>query len=212
MKNFNLIFVILLLIHGCSKSPYSGMKEGRVVYDLKLDAEEIPVLLDAMMPSEATLWFSEGRSVLVIDGAAGIIKMRVISDPEKGVYASLVSLAGEKNAVVANPDSVQSFYSNSSSRQVQITGNTKTLAGLECKEAIVSDTLGNVSKFFFTNDLDVKTPNWGMAFAEVDGLLMEYGFEFDGMKMLLKAKKVTADKPDPALFEIPDGYEITREP
>ncbi|MFM7078476.1 MAG: hypothetical protein ACKOYC_01660, partial [Bacteroidota bacterium] len=186
----------MLLLGGCSKSPYDGMREGKVVYDLKLEGEEIPLLLDVMMPSEATVWFSEGKSVLVMDGAAGSIKFRVISDPEKGVYASLVSVMGQKSAVLANPDSVKAFSSKKNSRKIHFTGNTKTLAGLECREAIVSDTLGNVFKVFFTNELDVTTPNWGMAFAEIDGLMMEYGFEMDGLKMHLKAKKVTADKPD----------------
>lgn len=211
-KSYKLFFLCTLLLMGCSKSPYDGMREGKVVYDLEIQSEEIPLLFDMMMPSEATVWFSEGKSCLVMEGAVGAMKIRVISDPDRRIYASLVSMVGQKSGVLSNPDSVEAFRKDTSGHTIEYTGKTKNIAGLECREAIVRDVSGQVFRVFFTSELDVMTPNWGMSFAEIDGLLMEYGFELENIKMHLKAKKVTADKPDPALFAIPSDYELTREP
>lgn len=212
VKCIALINCLLILLSSCSKSPYDGMREGKVVYDLEIQNQDVPMLLDAMMPSEATVWFSEGKSCLVMEGIAGAMKIRVISDPYRRVYASLVSIAGQKGGVLSNPDSVEASRMDKKEHKLEFTGKTKTIAGLECREVVVRDTAGNVFNVFFTNELDVQTPNWGMAFAEIDGLLMEYDFEIDNMRMHLKAKKVTADKPDPDLFLIPSDYELTREP
>lgn len=200
--------ISLLFTSACERSPYHGMKEGKVIYDVEIDSEDIPALMQVMMPSEATTWFSEGRSCMVMEGAGGMMEMRMISDPQKKIFANLFSGMGQKMAILSNPDSLKAKMSKKMDKDVDFTGNTKVIAGIKCEEAVITGDSGAVFKVYYTDELDIETPNWGIGFGKIEGLMMEYDIEMRGLRLKLKAKEIVAAKPDPELFTIPADYEI----
>ena len=207
--SLSLVLLVSLLWMGCERSPYYGMSEGKVVYELEMDAEGIPAMMSAMMPSEAVTWFSNGRSCTVMEGAGGFFENRLLLDPEKKLFASLTSMMGNKVAVVMDSDSVMGKAKNKN-LEIDYTGNKKEIAGIMCQEAVIKGDSGAVFRVFFTDELDVRAPDMGAMFSQIDGLMMEYEIEMRDFRLKLKAKEVSADKPDPELFTIPKDYEIKK--
>ena len=59
---------LVLLFASCERSAYYGMKEGSVVYDMELVGDKLDPMMKAMMPSEVTTYFADGKSCTVMEG------------------------------------------------------------------------------------------------------------------------------------------------
>jgi len=208
--NVLVFFSGLLLLIGCERSAYYGMTEGKIVYDIEVDSDKMPPMMRALMPSEAVTWFSNGKSCTVLEGGAGMFENRLLFDPEKDLFATLTSLMGEKTARVMSLKSIEKDRKGYDAEfKLEHTGVKKEIAGIMCKEVLVRVDSSNVSSVFYTDELDVKAPDMiATMFGGLEGLMMEYQVNQMGFKLKMKAKKISADKPDPELFTIPKDYTI----
>lgn len=74
------------------------------------------------------------------------------------------------------------------------------------KQIALFDNISGEVHLCYTNDLNIKNSNWCNPFKEVDGMLLEYGFEYYGVTMNFKAISINKkDIPD-SEFDIPEGY------
>lgn len=188
------------------RSPYFGIKSGKILYDVAIDSEEMNFMMQAMMPKEAVTWFKDNKTCMVMKGGGGMMDIRVLNNPDKGVFANLFAGMGQKMAIMMDPES--GF--GSPNGKVRVTGKTKKIAGVVCKEAVIRGDSGTVSKVYFTEEFGSSQGYGSLAKSGVRGMMMEYRVDMRGMKMVLRAKEVIVDEPDPALFLIPDGYTIKK--
>lgn len=201
---------LLLLFSSCERSAYYGMKEGKVVYEMELVGDKLDPMMKAMMPSEVTTFFADGKSCMVMEGGAGFFENRLLLDPEKKLFATLTSFMGNKTARVMHTDSLAKDMADSKS-EITYTGVKKEIAGIMCEEAVLKGDSGSTYRVFYTDELDVKAPDMASTmFSEIEGMLMEYQIDMPGFKMKMTAKKISADKPDSTLFTIPKEYEIKK--
>ena len=201
---------LVLLFASCERSAYYGMKEGSVVYDMELVGDKLDPMMKAMMPSEVTTYFADGKSCTVMEGGAGFFENRLLLDPEKKLFATLTSFMGNKTARVMNTDSMKNDI-KAKKPEVTYTGVKKEIAGIMCEEAVLKGDSGSSYRVFYTDELDVKAPDVATTmFTEIEGLLMEYQIDMPGFTMKMTAKKISGDKPDPTLFTIPKEYEIKK--
>jgi len=206
---FKLLSALLILMFtSCKKTPFSGLEEGSVIYDLQLDGDAGNAMMKAMMPSEAELYFAGDKTCTVLSGPMGAFEARIISDSDSKLYANLFEFFGRKIAVTPNVDSL--VAANNNKYKVEYTGNTKEIAGVPCEEATITGENGDVSVVFFTKELGVKNPNWATRYRAIDGLLMEYSLNLNGMQLKLTAKEIKDKKHDASVFQIPDGFQVMR--
>ncbi len=198
--------------YGCSRGPFDGLSEGKVVYDVTFDGADIPPMMKAMLPSEVVTYFSGDKTCTIISMGMNMMETKLISDASKFNYITLVSAMGRKIAMVLNREQVKENYSDRVDLKIRYTGAEKEIAGIVCKEAMVTDSINNSYPVYYTDELAIKEPNWSSPFREIEGLLMEYSINISGMTMNLKAKKIVNEQHDPSLFEIPEGYDIIHDP
>lgn len=208
---FFLISTITLPV-GCSRSEFDGMREGKIVYDVVIEGEDINPMMQAMMPSEVTCYFGNNKTCMVISAAMNMMETKLISDAENFKYTTLVSAMGRKIAMVLDKDQVKENYSDRVNLKVVHTNEVKEIAGISCRQVMVTDSTQNTYPVYYTNELAIDDPNWSSPFRDIDGMLMEYSIRFGGMVMNLKAKKIENVQHDPSMFEIPEGYEIITDP
>lgn len=208
-----LFAVSFLMPYGCSRSPFSNIDEGKIVYAVELDeSENINPMMKAMIPSEATCYFGNSRTCFVMAGPMGVFESRTISDASVYKLTTLISAMGKKMAMVLDKNQVEQNFADRVDLKMEYTGNSKQIAGVECKEVLVTDSIGNTYPVYFTEDLNVEKPNWNTPFREIEGMLMEYSVQFGNIRMKLTAKEIVNEKHDPLLFTIPEGYEIITDP
>ena len=198
--------------YGCSRSPFDGMQEGKVVYEVTYETEGMNPMVKAMLPSEVVTYFSDNKTSTVISMGMNIMEMRMISDSKNQKHTVLFDGMGNKVALVLDKDQVEKNFKDRVQLQVRHTSETKEIAGVKCKQAIITDSTNHTYPVYYTDELALEAPNWSSSFSEIDGLLMEYSFSMNGIVFNLKAKEIVNIKNDQAFFEVPQGYKVVTDP
>ncbi|MCB0848610.1 MAG: GLPGLI family protein, partial [Bacteroidetes bacterium] len=91
--------------------------------------------------------------------------------------------------------------------KVEITSDTKDIAGFKCTKAIVKSDEGTNVEIWFTKDIAVNN-----AFKEgydgIDGLMMEYSVPQKMFTMKMTCTEVKPGTVDDKIFEIPSDYKL----
>ncbi|MBL7888532.1 MAG: hypothetical protein JNL24_03205, partial [Bacteroidia bacterium] len=88
------------------------------------------------------------------------------------------------------------------------TKEMKVIAGYNCKKAHVKlkDEFGTEFDIFYTDELDIKNPNFANPYNMIDGVLMEYQLKKFGLEMRFTAKMVKPEEIEDSTFELPTDY------
>jgi hypothetical protein len=212
-SSWTLIFLLPLFIPlGCNQSENHGLREGKIIYDVVFESEQLNPMIKALLPSEITTYFNNNKTCTVISMKMKMMETRLISDSKTFHYTTLVSAMGKKVAMVMDKEQVQKNYIDRVDLQVRKTGEIKEIAGIKCFQAIVTDSTENTYPVYYTDAVSITNPNWSSPFRDIEGVMMEYTISFGNMTMKLKAKEIVAVKSDSSLFEIPSDYTIIEDP
>lgn len=203
---------VVALPYGCSQSPFDGLKEGKVIYDVTFETADMNPMMKAMLPSEVVTYFGDNKTCTVISMGMNMMETRLISDAKSYQYTTLISAMGRKVAMVLDKKQVEKNFVDRVDLQVRHTSETKNIAGVTCRQVIITDSTNHTYPVYYTSEIAVNDPNWSSPFKEIEGLLMEYSISLGGMVMSLKAKEIINTKNEPSFFEIPEGYEIIKDP
>lgn len=200
----------LLLFIGLSLTAVAQLKKGVVSYDMTFssDKEDMAMISTMMAGSKFKLSFIPGKSRADISmGMLGIVS--TISDSKAKKSLTLTEMMGSKYAVESK---LESTDDNSSNQTVEITNETKTIAGYNCTKANVTTAEGNTMVIWFTKDIVAFTQGQNYMNSKVPGFPMEMIMVQDGLTIEFKATSVET-KADKKLFKqtIPDGYDIKTE-
>ena len=194
MKRF--CFLLAFLAFFLSQSVYAQVNEGTITYSLDFPELEIPAAQKSLLPSEAIAYFKGGNYRNEITGGMGM-KSITISNEKESVM--LLDIMGNKKAIK------NVIKKDSKSNRVKITDEKKRIAGYDCQKAILSTGDGEIVDVWFTKDIS-GGGSWGGSFGEINGAPLEYIIDNKGMKIKMTAVKVSAEKVNLNVFDIPEGY------
>ncbi len=88
------------------------------------------------------------------------------------------------------------------------TNETKVIAGYTCKKMKVIPLDKKTAPFdiYYTDELDIKDPNFTTPFYKIPGVLMEYQLEKFGLEIKFTAKSVKQVPVDDKCFHVPHEY------
>lgn len=200
----------LLLFIGLSLTTVAQLKKGVVSYDMTFssDNEDMAMISSMMAGSKMVMSFIPGKSR--VDISMGMMgNVSTISDSKAKKSLTLTDMMGMKYAVESK---LEASEDNSSNQTVEITNETKTIAGYLCTKANLTTADGNTMVIWFTKDIVAFTKGQNYMNSKVPGFPMEMMMVQDGLTIEFKATSVekTADK---KLFKqtIPEGYDIKTE-
>ncbi len=204
--------LIAVAPYGCSRSPFDGLQEGKVIYDVTVEDGNSNAMMAAMAPSEAITYFGDNKTCTVMKMAMNMMEMRLITDSKNYNHTVLFSGMGNKVALKLDKEQVDKNFADRVELQVRHTSETKEIAGVTCKQVIITDSTNHTYPVYYTDEISVNSPNWSSPFKEIDGLLMEFSVNIGGLVLNLKAKEIVNTKNEQAFFEIPEGYKIIKDP
>lgn len=207
-----LLITVAIAPYGCKRGEFDGLKEGKVVYDVTFEGEEINPMVKAMLPSEVVTYFGDNKTCMVISMGMNMMETKLVSDASSYKYTTMVAAMGKKIAMILDKAQVDKNYLDRVDLKVVHTNEVKEIAGMQCKKATVTDSTDHTYDVYYTEDLAISNPNWSSPFRDIDGLLMEYSIQVGGMKMNLKAKEIVNIEQDPEIFKVPNDYEIVTDP
>lgn len=213
-KSFLVITLALLtgmiLIPG-AKTYSQKAFEGVVTYKISYPDNKFTESQMAMFPKILTVSIKGAKSRTDIQTGMG--NTVEISDYTTKTKLTLLDMMGQKFAIRSTWEEIQKEMSAEAKGQVQLTSETKMIAGYNCKKAIVKvDDKGTKYTYdvFYTNELGPKDANFDNAvYADIDGVLLEFSMKTPQFTMKFTAasveKKVISSKD----FDIPADYTLT---
>ena len=122
-----------------------------------------------------------------------------------------MDMMGQKFAMTMSTEEIEAQNADVPDVDVEVTNETKEIAGYTCKKAIVKTKGDNPGEHivYFTDELGSGTMNYNNPmFKDIDGVMLEYSSADEGMKMMFSAIKVEKKKVSDKDFEIPEGYKV----
>jgi GLPGLI family protein len=210
MKPAIACFLFLLV----SVSAIAQTFEGRIVYKINIKGDFSPQE-KMMLPSEAKLFCKGDFSRMEMSLGLGM-STTTISNLKTGDATSLMNFLGSKYAIESKgaDENREEYLKNA---KLEVTNESKSIAGYNCKKAIVSylDPQSKATtnlEVWFTKELNFNNDFVKGPFQKIEGAMLEFNLLQQGINMNFQATLVSLEKVENRQFEVPDGYKkLTKE-
>jgi len=197
-----------IVISGCMTPKGSSLSEGVIEYDATVLNTDNPMA--SFAPSKMTFRFKTTKCRAELSAAMGIFKTAFISNSEKKILVQLVKVLNDKLAHTYDLAAMKKENEALPQFTIVKSEEVKVIAGYNCKKATAKFADKQFPDFdvYYTNEIDIASPNWGTPFNDIEGVLMEYQVSRYGMDLRFTAKSVTGGEVESTLFEIPKDYKV----
>ncbi|NTW32230.1 MAG: hypothetical protein HGB12_06350 [Bacteroidetes bacterium] len=208
--------ILLSLNTSCFAQKTKKTSQGAITYDIKYTGDNITPAQKAQLPTSlvVTVKDCKTKSEVII----GPVSQASITDGTTKTQIVLIDYMGTKYALKLTAQEISDALAKVTMPKLNITQETKVIAGYTCKKAILTSTddEGTVSNdtIFFTEEIGCADVNFSTQFKEVPGSVLEYS-EVDpqvNSKVIYTVKEIKKSKVSDNIFLIPSDYqEMTKE-
>jgi len=204
--HISLVILSLYLI-GCSGDSNEN-SEGIISYKVTYPKMDKTKFMFEFMPKKMELIFKNDKYITNLSAGMGLFKTSFIVDKNKSEFTQLVKLADKKYILTLKEEKVEESLSRLPSFIIEYTGETKQILNYACKKAIITinDGSNDVFTLFYTDQINIKTPNWCNQFKEINGVLLEYEYEKYDVCMRFTAEKIAFKNINDTEFKIDKKY------
>jgi hypothetical protein len=213
MKNIimksNLAFVLLFFISVAvmAAKPFDGVITYKISYpDSKYTEAQLNMFPKVMTVSVKG---SKARTEMNVGGGTTV----EILDYASKTKVALINMMGQKYAIKQTQQEIEKENAGQPKGTVNITSETKNIAGYNCKKAIVTSDEDGVKTTFevwFTEELGGKDANFdNPLYKDINGVLMEFSLKTPQISMRFSATSVEKKAVSAKDFEIPSDYTLT---
>lgn len=205
------LFISIILLQGiitsCS-TPETSITEGKITYDITYPNPIEDKWLERLMPKEMEMYFNPVDVKTEISFGLGMIQINYLTDFENKQMYEMLKFMKKKNFAKRDHDSIEQMISKIPAHEVKFYPDTKSIAGLLCKRAvvIVNDSAPYSFDCWYTNQIKIADPNWCTPFKAIDGVLMQYRVERLNVLMEFTANNVSMEKVPKEIFTVPEKY------
>jgi hypothetical protein len=137
-----------------------------------------------------------------------------ISDYAEKNKVKLLNLMGQKYAIKQTSEDIAKEMADAPVPTVEITNETKVIAGYTCKKAVITvndDGVKSTYECFFTSEIGGgKLTNFdNELYKDIDGVLLEFSMKTGELNMKFTATSVEKKSLPAKDFEIPSEYTLT---
>ncbi len=210
-KTFSSLFftaILFFLVTSCDKLISDGrVNEGEIEFDVTYPKMSSDNFMIDVLPDKMLLTFQEERYVTEIAAGMGMFRTNFMSDADNMELTQLVKLLNKKHKLTLNNEGVKEMLEKSPKYTVEFTNETKEIAGYKCKKANITTSDDEKFSVFYTEDINIKIPNWATPYHEINGVLLEYQMEKYDLCMRFTATNVTTVEVEDEVFENFQDYE-----
>jgi len=206
-----IVYVFCLLIiagAGCKSptGPSAKTGEGMITYSVTYPDSSAYGIKAMFFPKTITLVFKDDRAAFIATGGLGMVQLVNLLDYRRKNYTSLLidNLRGNYACTLSSEEIKQN--ENNPGYTIEVTNKMKTIAGIECTKAIVTDKASHSSFDIYYYD-KIKFYYRNSPFKDFNNLLFEYTHTINHLTMKLVATKVDFTTPvDTTLFNVRGNY------
>lgn len=216
MQKIILIVIAFILTSSYSNQAISKDFSGVVIYNITYDNADVDPQMMAMMPKTLKMYILGGKTKTEMSMGGMGTNMNIF-DSETNTGIMLMDMMGQKFAMEISSEDMEEDLEEAPDVDVEVTSETKEIAGYVCKKAIVKVKKENGEleaelEVFFTDELGSGALNMdNPMYKNIDGVMLEYSIKEEDVTMKMTAVSVDKKKLSDSDFEIPEGYKIISE-
>jgi GLPGLI family protein len=191
---------------GISSFAQKVVSELTLVYDASISSGSAePRMADALDGSTTTLYIKGHLSR--VEMVSALFSSTTIHDSKSGNAVVLREVSGQKLLIRMNSDNWQEKNRRYKDIEFKNTGETKNIAGYNCKKAVATLKDGSSFVVYYTPDLIPENRNYDYQFRSLNGLPLEYELNMGKMTIKYTVSKVNLNPVPASKFDIPkSGY------
>lgn len=195
---FLLSFCITAVTHAQTKPT-----QGVIKYITDISGVSDPTTAAMLKDTKTTLTFKNDNSRVDVNGT--MFQTSIINANKKNIM--LFEMMGQKYKTDFTNEMQDAKKMKDNSYDVELTNETKQIAGYNCKKAIVKTKDGKAYNVFYTDEISTGL-NKSFPYQKIKGFPMEYQIDSKGMTVAYIVTSVDLTSPvSDDVFKIPDGYE-----
>jgi GLPGLI family protein len=213
MRIYVLVIIIVILSYSCNSFNFTDQPQGEINYEVIYLSNRSGMPTN-LLPRKVSLKFRANKSITSITGFMGMFSLCNISDFRKHTNTMMLKVMDSKYFYSGEKYAPPFFFDGLKNLNIVFKNETKVLAGIKCKKAIISyaDNTQPSFEVFYTDQIKIKNANKATPFSSIDGVLMQFNIRISNIEMKLVANKY---KPEPVpedIFIIPKDYKkVSRE-
>jgi len=207
IRHFITVLFLFVASAAFSLSINPGNDSGKIIFDISYPDSKLDEQSLSQMPTESIVLFRGDKTKVEVAMPMG--KTVVITDNKTGNAVMLMDMMGSKMAMEMDKEQILKEKNEVEKPVVQQTDESKKIAGLLCKKAIVTMQTKDGDFTFdawFTKELNIKN-SVNSQIEGIDGFLMEFQTVQNGMSMKMSARSFEKMDVSESEFEIPEGYQ-----
>ncbi len=209
------MLVAAIMIIGIS-NPLRAVKgkqfTGKVTYTISCEGKQFDEAAQGIIPKTMTMCIGAGFTKNVL--FTGMSKQTVIYNLTTKTKTAMIDMMAQKFVIESSAEEIRKELMNEPDADVEITKETKEIAGYQCKKIIIKhkNAEGKITSedfAWYTEELEVNPEiNFDTKhFQDVKGVLMEYQMDTNNDTMMkFSASEVEKKKVSSKDFEIPENY------
>jgi Domain of unknown function (DUF4412) len=199
---------LIMMLSQLSVIAQETINEGKIVYEITYPDMEMDAQMAAMMPSQSIVYIKSNWSRTETAVGMGISSVTIMNSKTNEIIA-LMDMMGTKTATIMKDDvpAKGKDKSTSSGMTFKLVNETKEIAGLVCKKAIMNSGDGDDFEMYYTDAINSKS-QFSKQWKDFKGFPMEYVISSSGFNMKMTAKSVSAEKVNDDFFKVPSDYKI----
>ena len=192
--------------------------KGTNTYSISYDGEDVTPASVANAPKTTRV------KVMGDKNAAEVIQMGAtqtfVTNPEFDLFMLKLEFGDKKYAIKQKLSEVRSKQDSAKKFDINVdlVNETKTIAGYECKKAVVTftpldtaDGEEQIFNYYYSEDLGNEDTNKGDDFEKIPGMLLEYSLIQGGMIISYQATEVKKGGVGDADFLVPVDFKVVTE-
>lgn len=194
---------ILLLGGGCGHSLLGGGgSEGVIEYTMTFPNMDPDGLMSDMLPEKTVLSFNREHQSLDLSAGMGIFRTSMVVNTSAQVLNYHMSIMGKNLVAELRRRDLITLNKTPPTFAVIQTLARDTIAGLPCKQAYLIYEGIDVPEVevWYTEGIQMDTPNWYGPFSEIPGVLMRYEMVQHNIRMRMEATAVKMGPVDQSKF------------
>jgi len=207
-----LIVAFTFILFFCPYQVWSGKPfEGVITYKITYPDSKFTESQLAMFPKLMTISVKGEKALTEINTGMG--NQKEIIDYVQKTKVGLIDMMGQKFAVKQTAEEIEKENASGAKPTVELSSETKLIAGYTCKKAIVTvEDKGVKSTYevFYTEEFGTKALNFdNPLYKDIDGVLMEFTMKTQQFTMKFSVSNIEKKSIPSKLFEIPPDYKLT---
>lgn len=209
LNSFIAIFCVFVFspVYMQAGKPFEGVITYKITYpDSKFTESQL-----AMFPKIVTVMVKGTKSKTEYQTNMG--SQVEISDYAEKSKIALINMMGQKYAIKQSAEEIEKENAVEPKATVNLTNETRIIAGYTCKKAIViqdDDGVKTTFEVYYSSELGSKLANFdNPLYKDIDGALLEFSMKTPQISMKFTATSIDKKSIGAKEFEIPADYTLT---